>query len=640
MANTLTAQQAPTTAPNQGTNYDAYNKAINNFVFTNKRPPNATELAQISNTALPGAGTPGAANTVGGSPTSNTILNTALGQVANFADQPSYSSQLKTANAQSAQDLGLPQLQENYLGMLDPTKATPAGFNDSYTAAVNDFTNSPTTDPAELQAKVNKIGALGVENETGMQQFTIQKAIAAQRLSQAMDLYSKAQEMNAAGLTLDKQSKESVANMLFQAADAKRNIDEQAANFTGTFNGQPTVAGQLAASQIGKNRVDSVANFLPYTGDVESASAAVNSLLGGGSTSPASGFRTDRNNNPTAMTTDVARTAGLVEGKDYVQGDPFQTGNGQTLYTAKLLGDPIQTTIKAIDQGGFTTQSGQNRWSYTQNIPGANNADWAKLNNDQKAAVVAQMYKNEGGSGAIFNQGNSSANAGSALLKKPFTAQDVQALAQSTGLPIAEVGKYKNLDEFSKAHPGAQVMNAAQQTKANALQNVSPILDTYQKLSQKINTADSPEKQVDNMVKNLPVGIKTALTVNAISKGMNLNQYLRSFDFNDLPNGISNILTRDNPDLAEYAGLKGTLGQLVKAFGDTGQLSEGDLQRARSLLPDPFDSKSTANGKLTQLTTLINKAQSSLTGNYQPANSSNGAIQGKTSSGLSYTVTP
>ena len=36
---------------------------------------------------------------------------------------------------------------------------------------------------------------------------------------------------------------------------------------------------------------------------------------GGGSfsTPPASGFRTDRNNNPTAMTTDVAKSLGLVE---------------------------------------------------------------------------------------------------------------------------------------------------------------------------------------------------------------------------------------------------------------------------------------------------------------------------------------
>src|SRR5690606_29301575 len=41
----------------------------------------------------------------------------------------------------------------------------------------------------------------------------------------------------------------------------------------------------------------------------------------GFSTPPAGGFRTDRNNNPTAMTSDVARSLGLVEGKDYIVGD-------------------------------------------------------------------------------------------------------------------------------------------------------------------------------------------------------------------------------------------------------------------------------------------------------------------------------
>jgi hypothetical protein len=30
-------------------------------------------------------------------------------------------------------------------------------------------------------------------------------------------------------------------------------------------------------------------------------------------------MRTERNNNPTAMTTDVARSLGLVEGVDYIQ---------------------------------------------------------------------------------------------------------------------------------------------------------------------------------------------------------------------------------------------------------------------------------------------------------------------------------
>jgi hypothetical protein len=142
---------------------------------------------------------------------------------------------------------------------------------------------------------------------------------------------------------------------------------------------------------------DALANYLRGQG----ISTAVNEFTGG------EGMRTDRHNNPTAMTTDVARNGGLVEGVDYVKGDPFTTESGQVLYTAKLLGDPVETTIKAIDNMSFTTQSGKNRWNYTQNIPGANNQEWPNLSQAEKANVIKQMYKYEGGNGSIFGGGKS-----------------------------------------------------------------------------------------------------------------------------------------------------------------------------------------------------------------------------------------
>jgi murein DD-endopeptidase MepM/ murein hydrolase activator NlpD len=112
------------------------------------------------------------------------------------------------------------------------------------------------------------------------------------------------------------------------------------------------------------------------------------------------GMRTDRNNNPTAMTTDVAATAGLRPGIDYVKGDPFKGGDGHVYYTAKLLGNPLQTTIKAIDNMGFYTQSGKPRWTYTNQIAGIN--QWKNLNASQKVAIVKQMYHHEGGSGKLL----------------------------------------------------------------------------------------------------------------------------------------------------------------------------------------------------------------------------------------------
>jgi hypothetical protein len=103
------------------------------------------------------------------------------------------------------------------------------------------------------------------------------------------------------------------------------------------------------------------------------------------------GMRTDRHNNPAAFTTDVARVAGLVKGVDYEVGDPFDEGR---YHTARLLKDPVGTTIKVIDKIGFQTQSGNPRWSYI-NIP---KAEWDAMSFDKKKATIKKMYGHEGGS--------------------------------------------------------------------------------------------------------------------------------------------------------------------------------------------------------------------------------------------------
>lgn len=109
-------------------------------------------------------------------------------------------------------------------------------------------------------------------------------------------------------------------------------------------------------------------------------------------------MRTERNNNPTAMTTDVAKSLGLVEWVDYVKWDPFVSWSG-TLYTAKLLWDPIETTIKAFDKAvskwinAFYTQWGKQRWTHTA----MSNDQWKKLSNEEKRNVVLSMLQREWG---------------------------------------------------------------------------------------------------------------------------------------------------------------------------------------------------------------------------------------------------
>jgi hypothetical protein len=103
-------------------------------------------------------------------------------------------------------------------------------------------------------------------------------------------------------------------------------------------------------------------------------------------------FRTDQNNNPSAFTCNLAQQAGLVYGTDYVQGDPFTSG-GVTYFTAKILVDPITTTIKLIDAVGYFTKFGTPRWTYIA-LP---KFVWDSLAVDQKRDVIGFHYQHEGG---------------------------------------------------------------------------------------------------------------------------------------------------------------------------------------------------------------------------------------------------
>jgi hypothetical protein len=88
---------------------------------------------------------------------------------------------------------------------------------------------------------------------------------------------------------------------------------------------------------------------------------------------------------------DIARQAGLVLNREYVPGELFPSPS--TLVTAKLLGDPIALTIKAIDSIGYYTKSGGLRWIYIA-IP---KFIWNALSPDQKRDVIGFHYQHEGG---------------------------------------------------------------------------------------------------------------------------------------------------------------------------------------------------------------------------------------------------
>lgn len=102
--------------------------------------------------------------------------------------------------------------------------------------------------------------------------------------------------------------------------------------------------------------------------------------------------RTDRHNNPTAFTTDVAVNARLVLNQDYMFGEPFKIG-GNLYHTAKLIGDPIEITIRVIDRISYFTKIGTPRWTYIA-LP---KYDWAARTFEQKRDTIGYHYRHEGG---------------------------------------------------------------------------------------------------------------------------------------------------------------------------------------------------------------------------------------------------
>lgn len=103
-------------------------------------------------------------------------------------------------------------------------------------------------------------------------------------------------------------------------------------------------------------------------------------------------MRTDDHNNPTAFTTAIAANAGLILGTDYEIGSSFEAGS-LIYHTAKLLGDPLEITIRVIDKLSFRTVTGHERWDYI-NFP---HFVWLQLSVELKRDVIGWMYQQEGG---------------------------------------------------------------------------------------------------------------------------------------------------------------------------------------------------------------------------------------------------
>jgi hypothetical protein len=115
------------------------------------------------------------------------------------------------------------------------------------------------------------------------------------------------------------------------------------------------------------------------------------------SASSQSKMRTERNNNPTAMTTDYAKMMWLELWVDYEIWDSFIGGDGKTYYTAKFIGDPIEMSIKAFDRWAANNVFANEWWVLWHWHLWISNQQWLNMTDWEKREVINKILKKEWG---------------------------------------------------------------------------------------------------------------------------------------------------------------------------------------------------------------------------------------------------
>lgn len=276
----------------------------------------------------------------------------------------------------------------------------------------------------KLQTLTNELSVLATNRENTLRALTLSQQFGTQNLQLAMQLEAtkKAEAQAAQKLALEYRINKpfyNVAGTIYRTSDGKAYSSPEEffkdagikdfgeAQAKGLVQENVTKPSDLQFGVVGET-IDEFGNTIKQYGSFDKTTGQVTPV--GGFNPSAEGMRTDRHNNPTAMTTDVAKTLGLVEGIDYEVGDKFPDSN---LRTAKLLGNPIDITVKALDlaardtnKQAFFTGSGAQRWTHTA----MSDKEWLSKTPEQKAAVIAQMYKNEGGNGSLLQTPQVSGN--------------------------------------------------------------------------------------------------------------------------------------------------------------------------------------------------------------------------------------
>jgi len=154
---------------------------------------------------------------------------------------------------------------------------------------------------------------------------------------------------------------------------------------------------------------DVAVTFNPETGEIIHTTPI--DVEGYSETAPRGGYRTDRHNNPTAIAYEgfnkMFEQIGYVDGVDFKRGDAFPNNNKMHTIKFDTREDGIKAAIDLIDNFGFYTSGGQQRWTHTA----MSKSQWDSLNPNQKRATINNMYKKEGGNGYIFGASNTATDS-------------------------------------------------------------------------------------------------------------------------------------------------------------------------------------------------------------------------------------
>lgn len=108
-------------------------------------------------------------------------------------------------------------------------------------------------------------------------------------------------------------------------------------------------------------------------------------------------MRTERNNNPTAMTTDYAKMMWLELWVDYEIWDSFIWWDWRTYYTARFLWDPVETAIKAFDRWAANNVFANEWWVLWHRHLWISNQKRLSMTDKEKREVIDKILQKEWG---------------------------------------------------------------------------------------------------------------------------------------------------------------------------------------------------------------------------------------------------